>query len=147
MTPLPVAPRSALAPPAWQPPVPPMSPTCTAPGCRRTAAHRHHAVSRSLQRALFGKVYEWVEINGDLVLILVDLCPACHDLLESQWGGCKARLRWVSGWIWYDRPTQEFVDSEKAAIWWFDTKTQTPWKLRGYVRGEYTLEQRTDADS
>lgn len=105
--------------------------------------HQHHAVARSQQRAQFGTVYDWLEINGQLVLVLVDLCGECHDRLESAPGGCKSRLKWGStgtGWLWYDRATDEEVNDGKARIWWYDTLTKEAWIFKGFCKGTYTLE-------
>lgn len=135
MTPLPaVLPRLLAAPPAAVPPVPPRAPRCAAPVCGRPAAHRHHAVGRSAQRAHLGKVYDWVVIGDELVLVLVDLCGICHDRLESGWGGCKSRLLWAGGWFWYDRSMGELEPGKQQII----LRDQTGiWIGRGFCAGEY----------
>lgn len=140
MTPLPVIPRPAVAIPAWLPPPPPRSQRCSAPGCRETAGHRHHAVARSWQRSVLGirEALDWLEIHGELVCVVVDLCHECHDKLESGWGGCAARLRWAGGWAWYDRLLIAAVPASKSIVW-RDAKSGTDWRLRGFCDGEYRL--------
>jgi hypothetical protein len=145
VTPLLVVPRPALAIPAWTPPPPPRSLRCTHPFCGERAAHRHHTVARSQQRSILGirDALDWLEINGELVCVVTDLCSTHHDKLESGYGGCKARLRWAAGWIWYDRadilPEDEVY--EKAGIWWFDRDTKTAWRMRGFLRGNYSADE------
>lgn len=143
MTPLLVVPRLSLAVPAWVPPPPPYASTCTAPGCRMRPSERHHVVARSQQRSILGidEAMNWLEIDGELICVVTDLCRLHHTRLESGLGGCKSRLRWAGGWIWYDRATNADMESGKAGIWWYDDDTL--WKLKGFCRGEY----RYDPDS
>lgn len=136
MTPLPVIPGSLVARPRWEPPAPRRGPTCSHPICGAPAVHQHHAVGRSSQRATLGHVYDWLELNGELVLVLVDLCGTHHEQLESGWGGCKARLRWLGGWGWYNRVSV----TRESRIYWNDPKTGC-WEFQGFCKGDYKLEE------
>jgi hypothetical protein len=75
-----------------------------------------------------------------LVCNVIDLCFDHHEQLESQWGGCKARLRFAGGaWIWYRKPTN--LDRDEERIWWAD-KLGNAWILVGFVKAD---SGRTDA--
>lgn len=143
MTPLPVVPQEQLYRPAVVPRTPARGLLCSRPSCRMTAVHQHHAVSRSTQRKVFGVTYDWLDIGGETILIVVDLCGMCHDQLESGPGGCKARLRWANGWLWYDRAKQYDIENPDGKIMWIDPRSNTIWKLKGYCRGEYKLSERS----
>lgn len=141
MTPLLVVPRTQLALPAHTPPPPPRAQECAAPFCARPAGHRHHAVARSQQRSILGikDALDYLEIDGNLVCVVIDLCWRCHDKLESGPGGCKSRLRWTGDWAWYDRASFHNSNPDHAGIWWHDKENDEVWKLRGFCAGEYRL--------
>lgn len=101
-------------------------------------------VARSAQRSILGirDALSWLEIDGELICVVTDVCWDHHDDLESGVGGCKSRLRWAGGWAWYDRykVADPIVYSSKSSlgpIIWKDKDTQTFWKLRGFLKGEY----------
>jgi hypothetical protein len=105
-------------------------------------------VARSQQRSILGirDALDWLEINGELICVVTDLCAEHHDKLESGPGGCKARLRWAAGWIWYDRfpyhlinnPKEEIVTSN--SILWAD-ENGAWWKFRGWLSGTYSADR------
>lgn len=97
-------------------------------------------MARSWQRAVLGtrEAYDFLEINGELVCVVIDLCEGCHEKLESTWGGCDARLRWAGGWAWYDRLLSEATPASGSVVW-FDVKSNTSWRLRGFCDGEYRI--------
>lgn len=131
ITPLPVVERRRVeaAEPGW--PRPPHSAACVHPRCQRRSEQRHHAVARSV---LFG-AYDYVYIDDERVINVIDLCDKHHDMLESKPGGCRSRLRWVdSDWAWYDRV---IPDDERTRILWVDPKHKSIWALIGFVKGEY----------
>lgn len=94
-------------------------------------------VARSTQRSVLGirDALSWLEIDGELICVVTDVCWSHHDDLESGVGGCKSRLRWAGGWVWYDRIKE--VSMPHGPIIWFDKDTLTYWKLRGFCKGEY----------
>jgi hypothetical protein len=124
--------------PDTQPPSPPREARCAAPSCGRTARHRHHIVSRTKTNGPL----DWIVIHNTetkktwLVRNVVDLCPECHDKLESQPGGAKARLRFLddNGFAWYRRAGEE--DTDVARIWWYDDILRSPWVFRGFLKGD-----------
>jgi hypothetical protein len=110
---------------------PPRSPICQAPICVEPPVHRHHILPRSL---LDGP-YDFAWIDGELVKNVADLCRVHHDQLESQYGGCKARLRWLNtSWVWYQRIDEEWIASGKDAILWGDDNGVV-WRVRGWLKG------------
>jgi hypothetical protein len=126
-----------INPPLWWPePFPAMDDYCAHPKCWAIAQHRHHAIPRGWQRATFGgMVFECLLIDMVLVRIIVDLCAEHHDQLESGPWGCKARLRWAGGWMWYDRLKG---DPHEGQIVYRDSKTGA-WVAKGFCKGDYRL--------
>lgn len=117
----------------------PRSPVCAAPFCGRPSTQRHHIIARSRLRA----AYDWIEIEGyeHLVRNVADLCAPCHEKVESTWGGCDSRIRWINGaWAWYDRiiidydSTYRDTDLDNRIVW-IDRERNTAWKLRGFLGG------------
>ena len=130
MTPLPTIERRRVerCEPGW-PPVPRQG-TCVHPRCQGRSEQRHHAVARGV---LFGP-YDYIYIDDERVINVLDLCMAHHDMLESKPGGCRSRLRWVDfGWAWYDRAEEDGT----TRIYWADPKTETLWALQGFMKGDY----------
>lgn len=128
-----VLPKHAGFSPEQLPPTPGRQAICAAPLCRRAAGHRHHIIARGFTR---GDPQNWVIIADELFLNLADLCPTCHDLLESQWGGCPSRLRWMGGaeWGWWDRQKPWDV-RHSGSIVWYDPKGDSWWEFRGFLKG------------
>lgn len=136
MTPLPAAPAALVVVPDHRrssldllPDPPPRSPTCAAPVCPEPPVNRHHIIARG---STFGPA-DWVFVDGELFSNVADLCFRHHDALESGWGGCKSRIRWVGKveWGWYDRGTEP----TPTGVWWYDSKTNTWWQFKGFLRG------------
>jgi hypothetical protein len=136
MTPLAVLPDYQVSLPDAQPLPPPRRGACAAPGCLRSARHRHHIVNRKKTGGPIDWIIVTIEGQRWLVQNVVDLCCECHDSLESQVGGTKYRIRFLmnAGWAWYRLGNEE--DTELTRIWWFDDKTKTGWVFRGFLRGD-----------
>lgn len=149
MTPLlpTVFPGSIAAPQGQLPPIPARAQECSHPRCDGYAIHRHHAVGRSWQRSHLGHVNEYLEIDGQLVFILVDLCGLHHEMLESGWGGCRARLLWHDDqWLWYNRSNVDLEFCGPGSIglgklYWLEEGESRMWFQSGVCKGEYAVER------
>lgn len=88
-----------------------------------------------LARSWVGIPADYIMIDKQRVIIVSDLCWHHHDALESQPGGCRARLRWLdTGWGWYDRVETPAAGTQ---IYWSDPDTNTTWIFKGFLKGEY----------
>jgi hypothetical protein len=77
----------------------------------------------------------WIILDGKwLVCNVADLCPLCHDKLESQVGGTNHRLRFLdnNGWGWYERLPE---DDTLTRIIWYDRRNHTAWMFKGFLKG------------